>query len=405
MRKITFILTILIFATTAYSQSSKVVSAYNYRNSGKLDKAKTAIDQAIVHEKTSADPKAWFYRGNIYIDIYRSTDEAYKNLDPDALNVAYDSYQKSMELDVKKKYTAEILAFMPVLGEAYYNEGANKYNDGMMTVDSDSAASVASFKESVNAFESAFEIYSDAGINDTATIFYISVASELGYDYPKAKINYQKLIDMNYPEASIYTSLGNIYYIHDKDVDKAYATYAAGREKYPMDLNLLLNETNLFLSEGMTDKALNNLQMAAKIDESNPTIFFAIGAKYNEVVDDTTKTQEMRADAFLKAIEAYDKSIELKPDYFDPNYNMGALYVNKASTLIDSANKLPYEEQELYDKLKAEADEYLNKSVPYLEKAHELDPKDMSTMISLKEIYIRLKMNDKLADINAKIAQ
>lgn len=405
MKKFAFILTLFIFASTAFSQNSKVVSAYNYHNAGKLDKAKKAIDEAIVNEKTIGDAKAWFYRGNIYVDIYRSADENYKNLDPDALNVAYESYNKAIELDDKNKYKDDILKFMPVLGEAYYNDGANKYNDGMQSAATDSAASVASFQKSVNSFENAYEIYSQSGINDTATIYYISVASELAHDYPKAKINLQKLIDMNYKEASVYTSLGNIYFNQDKDVDKALAVYAEGRTKFPMDLNLLLNETNLFLAEGMTDKALNNLKTAAEIDKENPTIFFAIGAKYNEVVDDTTKTAEVRNAAFEDAIVAYARAIELRTDYFDPNYNMGALYVNKASALIEIANKLPFEEQEKYDKLKTEADSYLNKSLPYLEKAHELQPEDMSTMISLKEIYIRLKLNEKLESINKEIGQ
>jgi len=405
MKKFAFILSILIFISVAYTQAqnSKVVSAYNYKNSGKLDKAKTAIDAAIAHEKTMADAKAWFYRGNIYLDIYRS--EEYNNLDPDALNVAYTSYQKALDLDEKKKYTDDILKFMPVLGEAYYNEGANKYNEGMTNMDTDTVLAKESFKKSVEAFENAYKIYSESGINDTATIYYISVAAELGKDYPKAKTNLEKLVAVNYQEPSIYTSLANIYYNQDKDVDKALATYKKGREAFPSDLNMLLNETNIFLAEGMTEQALENLKMAAKIDESNPTIFFAIGAKYNEVVDDTTRTQEMRDDSFVKAIEAYDKAIELKPDYFDPNYNMGALYVNKASSIIEVANTLPFEEQEKYDKMKAEADEYLNKSLPYLESAHNLDPEDMSTMVSLKEIYIRLKMNDKLQEINAKLGQ
>ena len=405
MKKFAFILTLIIFASTAYSQSSKVVSAYNYHKAGKLDKAKKAIDEAVVHEKTIADAKAWFYRGRIYFDIYLSDNEEYKNLDPDPVGVAYQSFQKSLEYDVKGKYKDEILAKIPGIGEAYFNVGANKYNEGMQSLNVDSVASVASFHESVSAFESAYSIYMQTGINDTATIYYISVASEFAHEYEKAKINMEKLIAMQYPEPAIYTSLGNIYYNQDKNTEKALEIYAAGRERFPNDLNLLLNETNIFLSEGLTEQALDNLKLAAEIDKTNPTIFFAIGAKYNEVVDDTTKTAEMREAAFPEAVMAYDKAIELKPDYFDPNYNMGALYVNKASSLIEIANELPFEEQEEYDRLKAEADEYLNNSLPYLERAHELDPDDMSTMISLKEIYTRLKMTEQREAINAEIGQ
>ena len=41
--------------------------------------------------------------------------------------------------------------------------------------------------------------------------------------------------------------------------------------------------------------------------------------------------------------------------------------------------------------------------LPYLEKALELQPDDRSTMISLKEIYTRLKMYDELKVIDAKL--
>ncbi|MCB0804454.1 MAG: tetratricopeptide repeat protein [Bacteroidales bacterium] len=402
MKRLFHLLIFVFFISAAIGQNNKVVSAYNYHKNGKLDKAKEAIDDATVHEKTMNDAKTWFYRGNIYIDIYRSTE--YKDLDADALNKAWEAYKKAKELDDKDKYTSDINQFMPIVGESYFNDGANKFNQGMTAQDAnDTTAAKQAFTGSMKSFEKAYEIYNEAGINDTTTVYYISVAAELAGKYDIAKEKLLTLKEMNYDKSSIYTSLANIYYKQDNDKDKALEVYAEGREKYPTDLNLLLNQTNLFLAEGMTDKALNNLEMAARIDTTNPTIFFAIGAKYNEVVDDTTKNEDMRKNAFNKAVNAYDKAIELDQNYFDPNYNMGALYVNRASALIDIANQLPLDQQDEYDAMIEEANDYLEKSIPYLEKAHELEPADRSTMISLKEIYTRLKMNDKLQEINAKL--
>jgi len=406
MKKIALLLGLLVTVYFGYSQNSKVVSAYNYHNSGKLDKAKENIDAATVHVKTMGNAKTWFYRGNIYIDIFRSQDSVYKNLDPDALNKAYEAYLKAMELDTKNTYKVDILTRMPILGDSFFSDGAKNYNVGMNAINNnDSLAATNAFALSVNSFETALKIYAETGKTDTTTIYYISVAAELGYNYDKAKESLQTLIGMDYQEPSIYTSLANIYYEQDKDTEKAIATFTDGRTKFPEDLNLLLNETNLFLAEGETEKALANLQLAAKIDETNPTIFFAIGAKYNEVVDDTTRTVEMRQDAFEKAAEAYIKSIELKPDYFDPNYNMGALYVNKAASYIDEANDLPLTAQDEYDALKAKADELLSTCLPYLETAQTLQPDDRSTLISLKEIYTRLRMDDKREAIDAKLKE
>ena len=84
---------------------------------------------------------------------------------------------------------------------------------------------------------------------------------------------------------------------------------------------------------------------------------------------------------------------------------MGALYVNAAATLIEIANDLPLDQQAKYDSLKSEANHYLQDCLPYLEKALELQPDDRSTMISLKEIYTRLKMYDKLKVIDAKLEE
>jgi Tfp pilus assembly protein PilF len=404
MKKLVLLTLLFFTAAIGFSQKNMVVSAFNYHKSGKLDKAKEAIDKATVHPKTIVMAKTWYYRGNIYIDIYNSTNEEYKKLDPDALNVAYEAYQKALELDTKKTYYVEILARMPMVGESFFNYGANLYNAGQTALgNQDTITANQEFGKAVNAFENAYKIYKDAGSEDSLTIYYIAVAAELGQDYDKAKKSLETLVSINYPEPGIYSSLAGIYYNQDKDAEKAAAIYAQGREKYPDNLSLLLNETNFLLADKQTDKALNNLELAAKLDTTNATIFFAIGANYNQIVDDSTSTPEMKEESFNRAVKAYNKAIEIKPDYFDPNYNMGALYVNKAASLIDDANQLPFEEQEKYDELKSRADGYLETCLPYLEKAHQIDPNDMSTLYSLKEIYARLGNDVKTKEINTLI--
>ena len=404
MKRFAYVIILLVIANIGYGQSSQLQSAIVYHRQGRLDKAKEAIDKATAHEKTINDAKTWLYSGKIYMDIYNSPDSTIRELDADALSKSYESYQKARKLDEKNAYTNDIAQDMPIVGEAFFNQGANLFNKGMQAQDiQDSVEAKNKFYGSMESFEKAYVIYLASGINDTTTIYYVSVAAELAGEYEKAKEKILLLIDMDYQRASIYSSLASIYYLHDKDVTKALATYELGQEKFPDDLNLLLMETNVFLSEEMTEEALANLEKAAKIDVTNPTIFFAIGAKYNEIVDDTTRSQEMRDDSFNKAVNAYNKSLELDPDFFDPAYNMGALYVNRASTIIEVANKLPLNEVEEYDRMKAEADKYLEDSLPYLEKAHLLQPNDISTMASLKEIYTRLNMLDKLKEMNAKL--
>jgi tetratricopeptide (TPR) repeat protein len=104
-----------------------------------------------------------------------------------------------------------------------------------------------------------------------------------------------------------------------------------------------------------------------------------------------------------QAVDAYQKAIALNPEYFEANYNLGALYVNQAADILDKANDLPLDAVAEYDKQKALADEMLNKAVPYLEKSLELNPEDVNTMVSLKEIYTRLGMTEKLKSVDDKL--
>ena len=92
-----------LIATGAFAQSSKVTSAWNYQRYKELDKAQKSIDDAAKHESTMNEAKTWHYRGKIYSDIAKSTEPEYKNLSPDPLWEAAISFQKVLELDIKKK--------------------------------------------------------------------------------------------------------------------------------------------------------------------------------------------------------------------------------------------------------------------------------------------------------------
>jgi hypothetical protein len=47
--------------------------------------------------------------------------------------------------------------------------------------------------------------------------------------------------------------------------------------------------------------------------------------------------------------------------------------------------------------------DHFRESLPYIEKAYELDSTEIAIMESLRTIYYRLQMNDKFQEINEKI--
>ena len=137
MKKTTILVAIIMFAVTfAHAQKSNFTSAWSNLNRGYLDKAKSFIELAIQDPDTKTWAKTWKIRGDIYLNIQFSKDVNYKKLDSNAVMVAYDSYQKAIELDTKKEFYDDILASLVRCGDAFYNKGAgyfgaSKYVDAM----------------------------------------------------------------------------------------------------------------------------------------------------------------------------------------------------------------------------------------------------------------------------------
>ena len=389
MKKVVLMAVMLLAITVGYSQKNVRQTASNFLKEGKLDKALEAINQCVLDPTTATDPKAWFIRGNIYLEIANTKDEKYKALDPDPLSKAMESYQKATEFDTKKEYTEDIFAKVNWQRNNYFNQAVEFYNQKQ-------------YKEAMLAFENGATALNSIHINDTISLFYAAACAGLANDNAKAKQYYVELLRQGAKSTTIYVSLSDIYR-QEKDSAQALKVVRDGLKLYPNDLRLFLTETNIYLTFGNTQKALNNLKLATQKDTSNATVFFALGTIYDNLSNDTTQTAPVRGEAFNLAIDAYKKAIKLNPAYFEPNYNIGALYVNKAATILDQANKLPLDAEAELKKLKEEADSYLEMAVPYLEKASELQPDDINTLISLKQIYSRSNKTDKLKTVNDKI--
>lgn len=378
MKKLTVIIIMLSVMGSVFAQKQDRTTAFNHLRKGQLDKALQFIEPTISDPTTMNDAKTWFYRGNIYLQIHMSENPGFKNLDPNALNKAFESYQKMLQLDTKKEFYYDAIKNLLVISEQLYNMGVESFK-------------VADYNTALENFEKAVAVSASYDNVDTLAIFNSGLAAENAKNYPKAIDYYNRIIELNYPQPLVYSSLSGVY-LAQGDTVKAFEAIRAGREKYPEEFALLITETNLFLSTGETEKAMTNLQQAVKTDPNNPTIHYAVGASYDQMGNKA------------EAEKAYVAAVQLKPDYFEANYNLGALYVNQAAEIQNEANKLKLGDPK-YDDMKKEADGILQKSLPYLETASVLDPKDKNTLIALKEIYTRLNMYEKLKEVNTRLSE
>jgi tetratricopeptide (TPR) repeat protein len=372
---------LIVKSNVGFSQSAQVVSAWNYVKYGQFEEAKNAINQASVDAKTSTWPKTWFYRGNIYLAIYGDT--TFRKNNPSALTEAITSYKKAMEINPKNEFKDQILAGIQEAALNSFNEGVAPYNS-------------KNYQVAYDAFRQAADVYSYINktfnlnvVDTTATLYAANAATKLK-KYDEAKALYQGLLDKNISRPDIYANLGEMY-LGMNDTAKAISTISEGAAKFPNDKSLMIQELNLYLFTQKHDEAIEKLRVAIEKEPKFTALYVQLANIY-----------EMKKDT-ANARKTYEQAITLEPENFDATYRLGAFFYNQAVEVNNQMNKLDLNAQKQYDVLKVQRDALFKKSLPYLEKAHNMEAKDMDTMIALKELYARLNMNDKLESIKKEL--
>ena len=358
----------------------EVVSAYNANKEGDFATAATYIEQAIQNPKANVKNKTWRYRGEIYLNI--SKDSALFAAYPDALVRAKDSYMKAQELDSKGSYASEIQVGLGQVQMAASNAGIGNYNTG-------------NFGAAGAFFDLGAEIAQAFEATDTMAIYNSALCYEKAGEVDLAVARYRACADIEYQVPNVFLFISNLYRENGREAE-ALETLAEARGLYPREQSLIIEELNIYLTNEEFDKAKENLALAAEQDPTNEILWFSLGS----VLDNLGNADE--------AIDAYKKALEVKADYFDANYNLGALYFNQAVQGINAANdmwkpRMTKAESDAQKQLEDDAKALFETAKPYLEAAHATDADDLETMRSLRDIYARTGDDDKMLELTAKI--
>lgn len=379
MQKFLTAAVVVAISTTSLGQK-EVVSAYNANKEGDYATAATYIEQAVENPKANIKNKTWRYRGDIYLNISR--DSALFAAYPDALVKAKESFMKAIELDPKGSYAQETTIGLGQVQMQASNAGIGNYNAG-------------DYGPAGQLFDLAAEIASAFETVDTMAVYNSALCYEKAGNLEMAVTRYQDCAAIGYQVPNVYLFISNLYRNAER-VDEALATLQAARESYPREQSLIIEELNIYLTNQEFDKAKENLAIAAEQDPTNEILWFSLGS----VLDNLGNSDE--------AIGAYIKALEIAPDYFDANYNLGALYFNQAVQGINKANdmwkpRMTKAESAAQKQAEDDAKALFATAMPYLEAAHVAEPSDLETMRSLRDIYARTGEDDKLVDISNKL--
>jgi tetratricopeptide (TPR) repeat protein len=337
----------------------------------------------------------WIYYGfdvifenGVVADFYDT-----KYVDEKALDKALESFIKARQLDPEKKIDKKLKTPMELLRDQSRVAAITFFKKGeteriAMTGDTGKAK----YALAMHNFERYLAVDTFSFIpKDTLQpliCYYAGLSGLFSKNYTNAIGYFTKAKDLKLKEPKIFYYLETTF-LGMKDTTSAINSIKEGTKLYPSENFLVIELVNLFIKINEANQALEYLNKAKMMDPTNKTLYFAEGSLFDKI----GKGDSAKA--------AYEGALRIDPEYFDATYNLGVYYYNNAVKLYTVANN--ESDPAKYNQKKAIADEELKKAVPVMEKAHQIMPKDEGTMQTLKTLYYRLKMDDKLKQIKQEL--
>lgn len=363
------------------AQRSKVISLFQLIESGKYDEAKTAIEEAVDDEKTADWSVTWYTRGLLCQTAYEKgiekNNKKHYELYPDQLYVAYESYEKALELDSRGRIEKQLPPLYVMLSNDFQQLGEKHFT-------------ARQYKEALRAFEQAMQVNQSPVISveiDSNLIFNTALAAYESKEWEKTVTYLTRLNENNY-SANVSHLLFSVY-MEVSDTIAAIQLLSEDIHRYNDSEHLVLLLADLLFKNDETEKAVAFLDTAAMRDTSNYIYPYTKGLVYQ------------KREAYRKAIEAYKTAVELAPDKTSIHTNIGTCYYNIGVEIEENARTISNNRAFMEEKAKSEK-EFVS-AVQWLEDAHEKDPDNQAVIEKLYSLYKVLGITDKVKNMEARI--
>lgn len=167
--------------------------------------------------------------------------------------------------------------------------------------------------------------------------------------------------------------------------EEAIVALQEARKVNPKDVNLIMNEAQLYIELKQMDKFGQLMEEAVKLDPTNPSLLFNLG-----VVNANQGKTEV-------AVNYYKKAIELNPEYGDAYMNLAIAMLAEEKAIVEEMNK-NLSNFKKYDALEKKQKELYKSALPYLVKADNIKRSE-DTVRTLLNIYDTLAMEKEADDL------
>jgi len=383
---------LLVFAVSSlvFAQKSKVTSGSMAYNNGEFEQAIRLLDEALAKPELLENKdkaKAHFKKGQSLKGVLLKQDVNLLAKYPNAAFDALQAFRDAKTFDDIKLFEKELESEMLTMANIMYQAGFGLFQQAAKVAQSNPDAYPVLMEQSIKYLKTADELQpNNMGILAIlGSVYHFNKEDKMAMPVLEKAISlYESRKDKSLKDknmASTYMDLASVYTYEVKDFKKAMELLEKGKVEFPDVKDFEILELNFYMSGDNMELGIQKFEKAIADNPKSEDIHIAYAALLEKKGD---------LDA---ASRIYEKVLTFNPNSFNCNYNLAAMYVNKAVELKKKEDSTEdYTKASEYAK---EAEALFGKALPYMEKAHEIDSKDMPTISGLIQVYTQLNQLDK----------
>ena len=411
----------LLISVATFAQKDQIKAAEKALKAGKSQEAVAILMEAeslIANAPDAEKAQFFFVKGNSLLDLANKSVDTNTNLSLAAK--AYQDLIAAEKTSGKVKFSTQAAASITDIKFKLINgaiadskvdkhaDSAKKLYDAYLLDKKDTINLYYAASTYVNAkdYDAALKLYDDLknlNYSGKGTSYFAVNKLTKEEDFFTTLQERDRMVKLGTHEKPrtevIPSKRGEIYknmaliLVEKGKTEEAKKAISEARKANPEDTSLTLTEANLYLETKDFDMYK---KLIAEVLEKNPNdadLIFNLGvlsANAKNVAD---------------AEKYYKRVIEINPKYINGYINLAALKLENEKAIIDEMNKLGTSTKDMkrYDELKKKREELFRATIPYLEKAVELDPKNVDVSKTLLGVYSALEMTAEYKALKAKI--
>ena len=411
----------LLISVATFAQKDQIKAAEKALKGGNPQEAITILNAAESASATAPDTEKaqyFFVKGTAFLELANKKVEEGKNL-----SLAAKAYQDLLAVEKasgKDKYSSQVATSIisikyKLMDSAIEDtktdkhiEGAKKLYDAYLLDKKDTINLYYAASTYVNGkdYATALKMYEELKVLNYSGkgTSYLAMNKLTGqedlYNTAKERDLAVKLGTHEKPrKEAIPSKRGEIYknialiLVQDGKTEEAKKAISDARKANPEDSSLILTEANLYLETKDFDTYKKLVGEALEKNPNDVDLIFNLGVL------------SANAKNLVDAEKYYKKVMEIDPKYINAYINFSALKLENEKVIIDEMNKLGTSAKDMkrYEVLKSKREELFKSIIPYLQKAVELDPKNIDVSKTLLNVYSALEMMPESKALKEKI--